>query len=380
MKKICLFLFLLFIPIIIRAEDLNLAENAKSAILIEASTGEILYTKNANQRLAPASMTKMMSLIIIMENIENGNLKWNDIVVVSKNAASMGGSQIFLEANEMMTVEDLVKGICVASGNDATVALAEKIAGTEGSFVKLMNEKARSLGLKNTNFVNSTGLDANNHYSSAYDMAMMARELVKHEKILKFSSIYEDYLRKNTANSFWLVNTNKLVKFYSYIDGLKTGYTSDAGYCLTATGKKKNMRLISVVMGEETTEKRSSDTMAMLDYGFNMYNIDKIVEKNKSLGTVKVHLGMVENTDIIAKEDITVLNNSQKTKKNVTYEIKTDKIVAPVKVGDSVGKIIVYEDKKYSYEVGLTVIDDIEKASIIKIFLRNFRDIFGVNI
>ena len=145
MKKICLFLFLLFIPIIIRAEDLNLAENAKSAILIEASTGEILYTKNANQRLAPASMTKMMSLIIIMENIENGNLKWNDIVVVSKNAASMGGSQIFLEANEMMTVEDLGKGICVASGNDATVALAEKIAGTEASFVKLMNDKARKL-------------------------------------------------------------------------------------------------------------------------------------------------------------------------------------------------------------------------------------------
>ena len=143
-------------------------------------------------------------------NIENGNLKWNDIVVVSKNAAGMGGSQIFLEANEMMTVEDLVKGICVASGNDATVALAEKIAGTEASFVKLMNDKARKLGLKNTNFVNSTGLDANNHYSSAYDMAVIARELVRHEEVLKFSSIYEDYLRKNTANSFWLVNTNKM--------------------------------------------------------------------------------------------------------------------------------------------------------------------------
>lgn len=211
MKKICLFLFLFLIPTLVMAEDLNLAENAKSAILIEVSTGEILYNKNSNQRLAPASMTKMMSLILIMESIEKGNLKWNDIVVVSKNAASMGGSQIFLEANEMMTVEDLVKGICVASGNDATVALAEKIAGTEASFVKLMNEKARSLGLKNTNFVNSTGLDADNHYSSAYDMAIIARELVKHEKVLEFSNIYEDYLRKNTSNSFWLVNTNKVV-------------------------------------------------------------------------------------------------------------------------------------------------------------------------
>lgn len=204
-------------PIFVNAEELNLAENAKSAILIEASTGKILYEKNANERLAPASMTKIMSLILIMENIENGNLNWNDIVVVSKNASSMGGSQIFLETNEMMSVEDLVKGICIASGNDATVALAEKIAGTEKAFVKLMNDKAKSLGLKNTNFVNATGLDAEGHYSTAFDMSVMAKELVKHEKILEFSSIYEDYLRKNTSNSFWLVNTNKVVykNYYS---------------------------------------------------------------------------------------------------------------------------------------------------------------------
>ncbi|MBQ8207092.1 MAG: D-alanyl-D-alanine carboxypeptidase [Bacilli bacterium] len=217
MKKICLFLMLFLMPIFVNAEELNLAENAKSAILIEASTGKILYEKNANERLAPASMTKIMSLILIMENIENGNLNWNDIVVVSKNASSMGGSQIFLETNEMMSVEDLVKGICIASGNDATVALAEKIAGTEKAFVKLMNDKAKSLGLKNTNFVNATGLDAEGHYSTAFDMSVMAKELVKHEKILEFSSIYEDYLRKNTSNSFWLVNTNKVVykNYYS---------------------------------------------------------------------------------------------------------------------------------------------------------------------
>ena len=367
-------------PVIVYGEDLNLAENAKSAILIEASTGEVLYSKNANQRLAPASMTKMMSLIIIMENIENGNLKWNDIVVVSKNAAGMGGSQIFLEVNEMMTVEDLVKGICVASGNDATVALAEKIAGTEASFVKLMNEKVKILGLKNTNFVNSTGLDAKNHYSSAYDMAIIARELVKHERVLKFSSIYEDYLRKNTENSFWLVNTNKLVKYYSYIDGLKTGYTSDAGYCLTATGKKKGMRLISVVMGEETNEKRTSDTMAMLDYGFNMYNVTTIVDKDKPLGMVKVNLGENEQVQVYAKDNITVLNNSQKSKKNITYEIETEKIIAPVKVGDIVGKIIVYEDSRFSYEVELVVIDEIKKANILKIMIRNLKDILWLNV
>ena len=371
---------MLIIPTCIYAEDLNLAENAKSAILIEASTGEVLYSKNASERLAPASMTKVMSLILIMENIEKGNLEWNDIVVVSKNAASMGGSQIFLEVNEMMSVEDLVKGICVASGNDATVALAEKIAGTEASFVKLMNEKASSMGLKNTHFENSTGLDAEGHYTSAYDMALMARELVKHPKILEFSSIYEDYLRKNTSNSFWLVNTNKLVKFYSYIDGLKTGYTDDAGYCLTATGKKREMRLISVVMGEANTEKRSADTLAMLDYGFNMYTTEKLVDKEKSLGSTKVNLGEEENVLIMATEDIVVLNNTQKAKKDIKYNIMTDEITAPVKVGDKVGKIMVYENGTFKYEVMLTVDRDIKKANIFKIFLRNIRDIFSINI
>ena len=379
MKKICLF-FILLIPIFVHAEDLNLAENAKSAILIESSTGEVLYSKNADERLAPASMTKIMSLILIMENIEKGRLLWNDIVVISKNAASMGGSQIFLEQNEMMSVEDLVKGICVASGNDATVAMAEKIAGTENSFVKLMNEKAQSLGLKNTHFVNATGLDAEGHYSTARDMSIMARELVKHEKILEFSSIYEDYLRKNTSNSFWLVNTNKLVKFYSYIDGLKTGYTGNAGYCLTATGKKRNMRLISVVMGEESTEKRSADTLAMLDYGFNMYNVAKVVAKNDSLGIIKVNLGNPEYVDIVTTDDITVLNNSQKAGHDIKYDIKVNELTAPLKIGDKIGKISVYIDGKFEYDVPLTVAYDIKKASIFQVFLRNLRDIFTINI
>lgn len=381
MRKIWIFIFLiLFIPIRVYGEELNLAENAKSAILIEASTGEVMYQKNANERLAPASMTKIMSLILIMENIENGNLKWNDIVVVSKNASSMGGSQIFLETNEMMMVEDLVKGICIASGNDATVALAEKIAGTEKAFVKLMNDKAKSLGLRNTNFMNSTGLDAEGHYSSAYDMSIMARELVRHEKILEFSSIYEDYLRKNTAKKFWLVNTNKLVKFYSYIDGLKTGYTGSAGYCLTATGMKNDMRLISVVMGEENTDNRTTDTLAMLDYGFNMYSINKVVNKDKSLGNVRVNLGDIENVDIMLEEDIIILNNNQKSKKNITYEINTNNINAPVKKGDVVGKIDVYEEGRYLYSRDITVMNDIEKANIFKVFIRNLRDIVGVKV
>ena len=380
MKKICLFFILLIFPLTVFGEELDLAENAKSAIMIESSTGEILYNKNANERLAPASMTKIMSLILIMENIESGRLNWNDIVVVSQNASSMGGSQIFLEANEMMSVEDLVKGICIASGNDATVALAEKIAGTEKAFVKLMNDKVKELRLKNTNFVNSTGLDAKGHYSTAYDMAMMAKELIKHEKILEFSSIYEDYLRKNTDKSFWLVNTNKLVRFYSYIDGLKTGFTNGAGYCLTATGKKNGMRLITVVMNVDNTNNRSKDTIAMMDYGFNMYSLDKVINKKDSLGNIKINLGKKEYENIVSTSDITVLNNNQKDKRNVTYDIVTNQVNAPVKVGDEVGKINVYENGNFKYSVPLTVSSDVDKANIVTVFFRNLKDILTFNI
>ena len=213
-------------PILVFAEEddesdsdggLNLASNAKSAIMIEASTGKIIYEKNADEQLPMASMTKMMTMLLIMENIENGNLKWDEMVTASEYAASMGGSQIFLEVGEQMSVEDLLKGIAIASGNDAAVLMAERIGGTESEFVKMMNQKAKDLGLVNTNFENACGLDSDNHYSSAHDMAIIAKELVKHEKILEFTGTYEDYLRKNTENSFWLVNTNKVVykNYYS---------------------------------------------------------------------------------------------------------------------------------------------------------------------
>lgn len=189
----------------------NLLSDGKSAILIEATTGKIIYEKNVHERYAPASMTKIMSMILIMEEIEKGNLKWNETLTTSSNASSMGGSQIFLQANEKMSVKDLFKGVAIGSANDATVVFAERIAGTEDKFVEKMNQKAKELGLKDTNFKNATGLDEANHYSSAYDMAFMARELVKHEKIFEFTTIYEDYLRQNTDNKFWLVNTNKVV-------------------------------------------------------------------------------------------------------------------------------------------------------------------------
>ena len=379
MKKALIFICLFLFPLSVNAE-VDLAKNATSAILIEASSGEILFEKNAHEKLAPASMTKMMSMLLIMENIEKGNLKWDEMISVSSNASSMGGSQIFLETGEKMSVEDLLKGIAVGSANDATVALAERIATTEDNFVSMMNDKTKELGLKNTNFKNATGLDSENHYSSAYDMAMIAKELVKHEKILEFSSIYEDYLRKNTDNSFWLVNTNRLVRFYQGLDGLKTGYTQDAGYCLTATAKKDNMRLISVVMKEPDSNTRNNETTTMLDYGFNSYSVDTIINKNNSIGKIKIDLATKREVDVSTVSDVNILNNKNKDEKVVDYKVNLFKIKAPVKKGDVVGNVSIYENNKEIMKMDLTVLEDVDKINIFVAFLRNIENIIiGLN-
>lgn len=380
MKKILIFISLfMFIPIV-RAETEDLAPNAKSAIMIEASTGEILFQKNKDEKLAPASMTKMMSMLLIMEEIESGNLKWDEEVTASERASSMGGSQIFLKAGEKMTVTDLLKGVAIASGNDAVVALAERISGSEEAFVKRMNTRGKDLGLKNTNFVNATGLTADNHYSSSYDMSLIAKELVKHEKVLEFTSTYEDYLRKDTKSPFWLVNTNRLVRFKEGVDGLKTGFTDEAGYCLTATMKKDGMRLITVVMKEENTNKRSADTTKMLDYGFNVYMVQTILDEKTTIEKREVELGKKLITEIIPKENITILNKKSDEIKNITYKTKIGNITAPVKKGDIVGSIDILEDNKIISTIYATVKEDIEKASIITIYLRNIKDIISGNL
>ena len=367
-------LFLLnFIPFNVFASEL--VPNGESSILIEATTGKIIFEKNIDKKLSIASMTKMVAQIIILEEVENNKIKWDDVVTVSRNASGMGGSQIYLEEGEKMTVRDLMKGISVASANDATVALAEYISGTEEKFVKRMNDKVKELGLKNTNFVTSTGLDADNHYSSAYDMAMIAKELVKHDRILKYSGTYEDYLRKNTDNSFWLVNTNKLVRYYSGVDGLKTGFTDNAMYCLTATALKDNMRLITVVMGEPDSATRSAETSSMLDYGFNTYQIDTLVSSNTVLSKVKVSLGDAEEVEVISKEDINILNNKVGTKRNVSYKVILDDVKAPVNVGDKIGVIDVYEDDNLIMSIDATVLESVQKANIFTVYLRNLFDV-----
>lgn len=381
MKKILILLLLLIsIPLVKAEETEDLAPNAKSAIMIEASTGEILFQKNKDEKLAPASMTKMMSMLLIMEEIENGNLKWNEMITTSEKASSMGGSQIFLKVGEKMTVEDLLKGVAIASGNDAVVALAERVSGSEEQFVKRMNIRAKDLGLKNTNFINATGLTADNHYSSAYDMSLIAKELVKHEKILEFTSTYEDYLRKDTKSPFWLVNTNRLVRFKEGVDGLKTGFTDEAGYCLTATMKKDNMRLITVVMKEENTSKRSADTTKMLDYGFNIYMVQTILDEKTTIEKKKVELGKTLITEIVPKENITILNKKSDDQKNITYKTNINKIIAPVKKGDKVGTIDIIEDNNIISTIDATVKEDISKVNILTIYLRNLKEIISGNL
>lgn len=377
MKKGIVLLLGILIMLPCRVGALNLAENAKSAILIEASTGTIIYEKNSHEKLAPASMTKMMSMLLIVEAIEDGKLSWNQMITTSENASSMGGSQILLETGEKMSVEDLFKGIAVASGNDAVVALSEAVAGTEEEFVNMMNQRAKELGLEDTNFKNPHGLDTANHYTSAYDMAMIAKELVRHEKVLEFTSIYEDYLREDQENKVWLVNTNKLVKFYDGMDGLKTGYTKEAGYCLTATAKRGDTRFITVVMGEEDTKTRNSETTSMMDYAFGQYEVEKVLDKKRTVGTVRVEKGKVDTIQLVPMDDVTILNKKSDQKKNSNYEVKTKTITAPIKKGEQVGELILEVDGEEKRTVPLTVQESIEKANLLEVYLGHVKSMLS---
>ena len=380
--KIKFMLFIMFFSIItvVKADEVDLAKNAKSAILIEASTGEIMWEKNAHEKLAPASMTKMMSMLLVVESIDKGNLKWDQMITVSENASKMGGSQILLETGEQMSVEDLFKGVAVASGNDAVVALGEAIGGSEEMFVKMMNDRAKELGLTETNFKNPHGLDEENHYSSAHDMAMIGKELVKHKKVLEYTGIYEDYLRKGTSKEFWLVNTNKLVRFFKGVDGLKTGYTDTAGYCLTATIEKDGMRLISVVMGEPEATTRSSETTGLINYGFSMYSLEKMLTTSSNLGNAKVYQGENEYVTLQPLKDVSILNNKNKEKRNVTYTLDIKTIKAPVKKGEIVGKLNVIENGKTIDKIDVTVKENVKKATLIKMYLRNLKNILSGSI
>lgn len=375
MKKIVFILISLFSFIFIKnVSAVEMEISAKSAILVDFNTGKVLYSKNENEPLAMASMTKVMSMLLIMEKIDDGSLKYDDIVEISTESSSMGGSQIFLNPGDKYKVIDLLKGVAMASANDAVVALAEKTYGSKEHFIEAMNKKAESLGLKNTHFVNVHGLDEEGHYSSAYDMSVMARELLKHEKILDFTRVYEEYLTKPDGSQIWLVNTNKLVRFYDGVDGLKTGFTQKAGYCLTATGKKNNLRLISVVMGEESIEKRSSDTVKLLNYGFNTFKVNLIKNKSEILGKVNVQKGKKENVDVVLVNDLIELLNASDKPSNYKFKILVDEITAPVKKGDVIGKVKVLNDNGILIsQVDITVNENVLKANLWDLFKRNLK-------
>jgi len=358
------------------SETPDLAPDAKSAILIERDTGKLLFDKNAHQKLPPASMTKIMTLLLIMEEIDQGHLKLDEVIRISENAASMGGSQVFLGIGEEMSVEDLLKSIAIASGNDASVALAERISGSEEAFVQKMNDKVDELNLKNSHFKNSTGLPAKDHYSSAYDMAMIAKELLKYESITDYTSIYEDYLRKGEKNEFWLVNTNKLVRFYPGVDGLKTGYTNEAKYCLTATAKKDNMRVITVVMGAETTKNRNASTSKMLDYAFNHFETRKLYDKGQKITTVQLLKADKKNIDIVTSESIsTIHKKGESTDEIETTVIVDDQLTPPMRKGDQVGVIKVTNGDTVLSEVPLVISQDLDKASFLTLVKRSLQEL-----
>lgn len=371
MKKI-LFSFLCLFSFIGTPKALELVENAKSAILIEASTGEVLYEMNADEALAPASMTKIMTLLLTMEAIEKGQIALEDNVLVSERAAGMGGSQVFLEAGSQYTLDEIIKAVCIASGNDAAVVLAESIGGSVEAFVDMMNKRAKELGLTSTHFVNVYGLDADGHLSSARDMAKMGRELIKHDLILQYSSIYEEYLKKKDGSSLWMVNTNKLVRFYQGVDGLKTGYTGNAGYCLTATGKWKDMRLISVVMGEPGQDERSKDTISLLNYGRSSYRLNTVIDSGKTLGTIDVDLGEKLSEEVVVKEGFTDLVKMNEEEKKYSYDLKLDAVKAPIKKGDKVGTLDVYINDQLEKTLDVTVLKDVKKCSLWTAFKRIF--------
>ena len=381
MKKLVVsfLVMLLLCPIVVKADDNTLIPNAKSGVLMEESTGKIIFEKNKDEKVAVASMTKMVAQILILEAIEKGQIKWTDKVTASANASSMGGSQIYLSTGETLTVEEMMKGISMASANDATVAMAEFLKGTEIDFVKEMNKKVKELGLKNTQFKNCTGLDEEGHYSTAYDMAVIARELLKHEDILKFSSKYEDYLRVNTPNKFWLVNTNKLVRFYEGADGLKTGHTDAAKYCLAATAKKNDMRLIAIVLGEEVSKVRNSETMALLDYGFNTYGLQIAKKKNETVKTERVEKASTKKIEYIPIYDIGILSKKSDTKKKYSYDIKITKKNLPLIKGVVVGKIKIKDGNNVVGEGNLTVKKSTKKLSYLVLLRNTIYDIASGN-
>lgn len=376
-KTICLFLILSFVVSAVPAFSKELSEiESGSAILMEQSSGMVLFEKNADAKRPIASVTKVMTALLLMEEIDKGNIKYDDLITASENAEAMGGSQIYLEVGEKMTVDDMLKALMVASGNDAAVAIGEHISGNLPDFIALMNKRAKELGMNNTHFVNPNGLPDDNHYSTARDVAIMSRTLVEnHPDITKYSTIWMDTLRDG---EFQLANTNKLVARYKWITGLKTGFTSEAMHCLSATGKKDDMALVSVVLGGPTSELRFSEAKLLFDYGFENFSFKEKINKGDVLKEVNILKGKKETVNGVAKNDYSIIDN-KKEKGKITKEIILEEnIKAPVEKGQKVGVLYIKKGDSVMGEIEIVAEEDVKHRNIFDVIKLYFQKWLGV--
>ena len=375
-RVICFFICVCFMmqSVAVFAEsNTDLGLNAKSAILMEEATGNILYESNPDERLPIASVTKVMTMLLIMEAVDSGKISLDDMVTVSGNAMSYGGSTMFLETGEQLTVNDMLKGIAVASANDGCVAMAEHLAGSESAFVDMMNEKAKELGMENTHFMNTNGLDEDDHYSSARDVAIMSRELMKHETIFNYTSIWMDTLR---GGKFQLANTNKLIRFYDGANGLKTGSTSKALCCLSAAAKRNDMQLIAVVLGAPTSAERFASAKSLLDYGFANYAVNTQITAGDEVQKIAVEKGVDKEVGVVAGDSCsTLVKKGQED--NITKEIKIDEtITAPIEAGQKIGTMTISRDGEVIADIDLNASSTVEKKGIGLIIKDFFATIF----
>ena len=359
------------LPLPVHAVELPV--EAKAALLMEKETGQVLFAKEEHQRLEPASVTKIMTLLLTMEAISRGELRYEDTVTVSKNAASMGGSQVYLSEGEQITVEELLKAVCVSSGNDASVALAEQVSGVTELFVQQMNNRAKELGMVDTCFLNPTGLPAEGHMTSAYDIALMSRELILHHPDLRrFTTIWMDTIR---GGEFGLSNTNKLIRFYEGATGLKTGSTDAAGYCISATAERSGMELIAVVLGGETSQQRFEDAKTLLNYGFSTYALADVTPAERQI--VPVKLGRAPSVEAVLEAGKLLVGKGQAGSLSQTVTLRED-LVAPVEKGQTVGTLTVQCGDATLAELPLTAADTVERMTWGDLFVRLLRcAVFG---
>lgn len=381
MRKILLIVLLTILSFdVLKADNLSGIDiKSESGIIMEASTGKILFDKNMDERKSPASMTKIMTMLLTVEAIESGKISLEDEVNISANASKMGGSQVYLEENSTATVEMLLKSIAIGSANDASVAVAEKIGGTESNFVNMMNKRAKELGAVNTTFKNPHGLDEEGHLTTAHDLALIARELIKHEEILKLTSTYETTITHKNGKSLWLVNTNKLIKFYNGLDGLKTGFTDNAGYCLTGTMLRNDMRLITVTMKAPTKEDRNTDTINLMEYAYSMYYKSTLIKKDKKIGDMFIDNAKKRKVSYYLKEDASVILDKDVRNIKYNYSVKLNNVKAPLKKNDVVGTLTLHLNNQ-DINYNLIVKENIKKSNYFVRLNNYLKDIISGNL